>query len=100
MFHFLFFLRLINASGCVEEKPAIGTMNAAKMFFQNGGIEALISSRCAEESLELAKYAYFWKIPIINRNGLTFLSNNKIYPTLIQVNIILKLFKKKKKKNL
>lgn len=86
---------MIDLAGCVKEKPANGTVNTAKMFFggENGnkGIEALISSRCAVESQELSRFAYFWQIPIINRHEDSDLNDNKLYPTLIQVNIFKRL---------
>lgn len=53
------------------------------------GIQALVSSRCALETLEIAKLSYFWKLVTINRvspRSLNYLSfQKKRNSSIIQV---------------
>uniref|UniRef100_A0A914KK06 Uncharacterized protein n=1 Tax=Meloidogyne incognita TaxID=6306 RepID=A0A914KK06_MELIC len=51
-----------------NQSASFGTANAASLYFQNS-IQAIISSRCAEESKEIGRLGYFWKLPVINRVG-------------------------------
>ncbi|KAI1723445.1 adenylate and guanylate cyclase catalytic domain-containing protein [Ditylenchus destructor] len=85
---------LVNDSGCDISRMAIGTANAAKMVVtsqmqggSDGPIEGLISSRCAEESREIGRFAYFWKVPVISRVGVGSpdVFDNTYYPTVVQV---------------
>uniref|UniRef100_A0A1I8BSW9 ANF_receptor domain-containing protein n=1 Tax=Meloidogyne hapla TaxID=6305 RepID=A0A1I8BSW9_MELHA len=51
-----------------NQSASFGTLNAASLYFQNK-IQAIISSRCTEESKEIGRLSYFWKLPVINRVG-------------------------------
>lgn len=66
---------------------ARGTVNAAELRFR-GNITAVVSSRCTQEALEIARLSYFWRLPVINRVGRTpELFDNVYYPTLVHVGL-------------
>ena len=61
---------------------SFGTSNAASLYFQNS-IQAIISSRCAEESKEIGRLGYFWKLPVINRVGIYLeLFRRELFPVV------------------
>ena len=51
-----------------NQSAAFGTVHAADLYFRQQ-VQALISSRCAEEAREIGRLGYHWKMPIINRVG-------------------------------
>lgn len=78
-------LRIVNRTGCVEDHTALGTTHVAEMFFRVP-IQGAIIGRCDEESLEVARLAYFWDLPIFTRVGTTAgLYDRNFYPTVTQV---------------
>uniref|UniRef100_A0A915CRC4 Uncharacterized protein n=1 Tax=Ditylenchus dipsaci TaxID=166011 RepID=A0A915CRC4_9BILA len=95
-------VEIVNGSGCVVGKLAVGTASAAEMivtsqssqqssrasqFASGGPIEALVASRCSEESREISRLAFFWKVPVINRigSGSPLLFDNAYFPTVVQI---------------
>uniref|UniRef100_A0A1I7Y8J3 ANF_receptor domain-containing protein n=1 Tax=Steinernema glaseri TaxID=37863 RepID=A0A1I7Y8J3_9BILA len=70
---------LLNASGCAGE----GAANAARLFFEER-VSGIVASRCPEETLEIARFAYFERIPVLSRVGsLPDLFDNHQNPTLV-----------------
>ncbi|TKR64221.1 hypothetical protein L596_024794 [Steinernema carpocapsae] len=75
---------LLNATGC-KGKYTEGTANAAQMFFEND-IAGIVSSRCADETLEISRLSYFAKVPVFNRIGTSVsLFNNEQNPTIVDM---------------
>lgn len=57
------------------------------------GIQAMVSSRCVVETLEIARLSYFWKLVTVNRvspNNPDYL-NFHFFPSIIQVSLKSKL---------
>lgn len=53
----------------------------------NVGIQAMVSSRCVVETLEIARLSYFWKLVAVNRvspSNPDYLSF-RYFPSVIQV---------------
>jgi hypothetical protein len=64
---------------------ALGTANIAEMFYHEP-IQAAIVGRCDEESLEIARLAYFWDLPVFIRIGTSAALNDRtFYPTVIHI---------------
>ncbi|KAI6232173.1 Tyrosine protein kinase and Adenylyl cyclase class-3 4 guanylyl cyclase domain containing protein [Aphelenchoides besseyi] len=81
-------VELLNQTGCLDGQAAIGTVNVANMFFRES-IQGVIPGRCDGESLEIARLAYFWDLPVISRIGTTAsLNNRNLYPTVTQISEI------------
>ncbi|KAI6175194.1 Guanylate cyclase [Aphelenchoides fujianensis] len=79
-------VEIVNRTGCVVGQEAAGTVNVANMFFREN-IQGVIASRCDEESLEVARLAYFWDLPVFTRTGTSVALNDRnFYPTVTQVN--------------
>lgn len=63
-------LGTVNAVALVSGAPIVRNMSKISSISDEvTGIQALISSRCAEEAREIGRLAYFWKLPVINRMG-------------------------------
>jgi hypothetical protein len=89
--------RLLNVtSGCgpLSARPflslnqnrsaSFGTVHGADLFYRQQ-IQALVSSRCGEESRELGRLGYSWKMPVLNRMGTNMeLFRRELFPTVVQ----------------
>lgn len=66
-----------------NQSAAFGTVKAADLYFRQQ-IQALISSRCAEEAREIGRLGYHWKLPVLNRIGSSLeLFRRELLPAIV-----------------
>lgn len=71
----------------MDGHQALGTANVADMFFHEP-IQGAVPGRCDEESVDTARLAYFWNLPLFTRTGTSSgLNDRTFYPTVAQVNL-------------